>query len=86
MWPILIRTLRVYAPYITLPFAAVVGVIGYNLENYFSDKYTPYNASIKESRDDRLLSNETLESATEVEKLRYKANVLGTNVSPSLEN
>lgn len=43
MWPILIRTLRVYAPYITLPFAAMVGVIGYNLENYFSDKYTPYN-------------------------------------------
>ncbi|CAH1382803.1 hypothetical protein MTP99_006793 [Tenebrio molitor] len=86
MWPLLIRTLRVYAPYITLPFAALVGVVGYNLENIFSDKYTPYNQSIKESRSDRLSTNESLDSAANVEKLRYKANVLGTNVSPSLEN
>lgn len=45
MWPILLRGLRVYAPYVTLPVAALVGFIGYNLENIFSDKYTPYNGS-----------------------------------------
>lgn len=45
MWPILLRMLRTYAPAITLPFAAVVGVIGYNLENWLSDKYTPYNGN-----------------------------------------
>ncbi|KAJ3652221.1 hypothetical protein Zmor_018204 [Zophobas morio] len=85
MWPFLIRTLRHYAPVITLPFAALIGIIGYNLENILSDKYTPYNESIKESRSDRLITSESLDSAANVEKLRYKANVLGTNVSPSLE-
>lgn len=44
MWPVFIAALRNYAPYITLPFAAVVGIIGYNLENWMSDKYTPYNS------------------------------------------
>lgn len=43
IWPVLFRTLRVYAPYITLPFAAMVGIIGYTLENRLSDKYTPYS-------------------------------------------
>lgn len=44
MWGALaFRVLRTYAPYITLPFAAVVGFIGYNLESIVSDKYTPYN-------------------------------------------
>lgn len=59
-----------------------------NLRPYYS--YFCYNFrildSIKESRSDRLISNESLNSAANVEKLRYKANVLGTNVSPSLEN
>lgn len=35
--------LRRNAVYITLPVAAVVGFIGYNLENLMSDKYTPYS-------------------------------------------
>lgn len=43
MWPVLFRVLRTYSPYITLPFAAIVGLIGYNLESRFSDKYTPFN-------------------------------------------
>lgn len=44
MWgPILFRVLRTYAPYITLPFAAVIGFVGYNFESLISDKYTPYN-------------------------------------------
>lgn len=40
--------MRGYAPYITLPFAAVVGFIGYNIENKFSSKYTPYNGELNE--------------------------------------
>lgn len=36
--------LRTNAPYITLPVAAIVGVIGYNLESLLSDRYTPYNS------------------------------------------
>lgn len=43
MWPVILRVLRQYAPAITLPFAALIGIIGYNLENILSDKYTPYN-------------------------------------------
>lgn len=132
MWPVILGTLRTYAPYITLPFAGLVGVIGYNLENWLSDKYTPYNSkymgnffsikfghfclsyglnkycdngvksllriltvsafktfpfvpeSIKEQRQDRLMEEEKLATAENVEKLRYKANVLDKNVSPSL--
>lgn len=104
MWPVLFRVLRQYAPVITLPFAALIGVIGYNLENILSDKYTPYNGkknfiiisnifnqklfvdSIKEKRGDRMLSEDVLKNATSVEKLRYSANVLNTNLSPSLSN
>ena len=40
-WPAF-RVLRVYAPYVTLPFAAIIGFVGYNLEHKISDKYTPY--------------------------------------------
>lgn len=44
MWPIIMAILRRNAVYITLPIAGVVGLIGYNLENILSDKYTPYNS------------------------------------------
>lgn len=41
--------------------------------------------SIKESRSERLIADEQLDSATSVEALKYSANVLGKNVSPSLQ-
>lgn len=44
MWPIIMQILRRNAPYITLPIATLVGVIGYNLESLLSDRYTPYNS------------------------------------------
>ncbi|CAH0549476.1 unnamed protein product [Brassicogethes aeneus] len=84
MWPVFYAALRSYAPYITLPFAGIVGLIGYSIENALSDKYTPYNKSIEEQRRDRLSSDDKLQSAGQVEKLQYSANVLGTNLSPSL--
>lgn len=43
MWPVVMALLRRNAVYITLPVAAVVGFVGYNLESILSDKYTPYS-------------------------------------------
>lgn len=40
--------------------------------------------SIEEQRTERLLEEEKLQAAENVEKLKYKANVLNTNLSPSL--
>ncbi|XP_050505712.1 small integral membrane protein 12 isoform X2 [Diabrotica virgifera virgifera] len=84
MWPVIYTALRTYAPYVTLPVAALVGVIGYNLESWISNRYTPYNKSIKEQREDRLLVEAKLKESDKVEKLKYKANILDTNLSPSL--
>lgn len=44
MWPVIMTFLRSNAIYITLPFAVVIGAVGYNLENILSDKYTPYSS------------------------------------------
>lgn len=44
MWPILMQLMRTNAVFITLPLAAVVGFIGYNVESLISDKYTPYSS------------------------------------------
>ncbi|CAG9135142.1 unnamed protein product [Plutella xylostella] len=86
MWPILFRFLRANAPILTLPFAAVVGVIGYNLESLLSDKYTPFNKPIQDQRVERQTEEELQGDPTKVEKLKYKENVFGKNVSPSLKD
>uniref|UniRef100_A0A182KJ00 Small integral membrane protein 12 n=1 Tax=Anopheles christyi TaxID=43041 RepID=A0A182KJ00_9DIPT len=85
MWPVIMQLLRSNVAYITLPVATLVGVIGYNIESLLSDKYTPYSASIQEKRAERVTDDEKLKAATDVEKLVYKENVLGRNLSPSLE-
>ncbi|XP_053676177.1 small integral membrane protein 12-A [Anopheles nili] len=85
MWPLIMQFLRSNAAYITLPIATLVGVIGYNIEGLLSDKYTPYSASIQEKRAERITEDEKLKAATDVEKLVYRENVLGRNLSPSLE-
>ena len=45
MLPAIIAAARVYAPWIVLPFAVIVGGIGYTLEGRLSDKYTPWKKS-----------------------------------------
>ncbi|XP_055837296.1 small integral membrane protein 12-A [Episyrphus balteatus] len=85
MWPIIMGLLRSNAVLITLPIACVVGAIGYNLESLLSDKYTPYSKSIQENRAERLASENTLDNAAIVEKLRLNENVLERNLSPSLQ-
>uniref|UniRef100_A0A1B0CBX6 Uncharacterized protein n=1 Tax=Lutzomyia longipalpis TaxID=7200 RepID=A0A1B0CBX6_LUTLO len=47
MWPAIVALLRSNAVYITLPVAAVIGFVGYNLENILSDKYTPYTSKLE---------------------------------------
>ncbi|XP_061399766.1 small integral membrane protein 12-A [Musca vetustissima] len=85
MWPIIMALLRRNAVYITLPFAGVVGFIGYNLESLLSDKYTPYSKSIQELRAERLAEDLADSNAAQVDKLRLKENVLERNLSPSLQ-
>ncbi len=53
MWPVLVGFARTYAPVIVFPFAFTIGVIGYNLEGWMSDKQTPWKKSIIERRDER---------------------------------
>ncbi|CAH2056137.1 unnamed protein product, partial [Iphiclides podalirius] len=77
--------LRSNAPYITLPIAAVVGVIGYNLESLLSDRYTPYNKPVQDQRLERETEDEYLKDPTNVKKLKYQENVFGKNVAPSLQ-
>ena len=82
--------LRVNAPYITLPFAAVVGIIGYNIEGLVSDRYTPFKKSVEEQREERMLKElEMKTDAKQVDSLKEKKFVPQTiferNVSPSLQ-
>ncbi|KAK7794063.1 hypothetical protein R5R35_001317 [Gryllus longicercus] len=88
MLPALFVVLRTYAPYITLPVAAVIGFIGYKIEGLMSDKYTPYQESIEEKREERLLKENLEKDVTNVDTLKEKKFVPRTvfekNVSPSL--
>ncbi|KDR14664.1 hypothetical protein L798_10771 [Zootermopsis nevadensis] len=90
MLPVVFAFLRRYVPFITLPFAAVVGIIGYNLEGMLSDKYTPYQKSIEGKREDRLLEESLAKDVTKVDSLKEKKfvprSVFEKNVSPSLQN
>lgn len=89
MWPVIVNMLRVNAPYITLPFAALIGIIGYNIERIVSDRTTPFKNSVEEQRDDRMLQNLEKMDAKEIESLKERKFVPQTifekNVSPSLQ-
>lgn len=78
MWPLVIGVMRRYSPYTTLPFAAIVGFIGYNIEGWISDKYTPTTAPVVQQRQERLLENLDLNAT------KRKHNPLEVNLSPSL--
>lgn len=89
MWPIILNILRSNAPYLTLPFAAVIGIIGYNIERLVSDRSTPFKNSVEEQREDRLLKNLEKVDAKQIDSLKEKKFVPHTifekNVSPSLQ-
>lgn len=90
MWPVIFNFLRINAPYITLPFAALVGVIGYNVERMISDKSTPFKNSVEEQREERLLKDLDNLDSGHIESLKEKKFVPKTifekNVSPSLQS
>jgi hypothetical protein len=90
MLPVIFAFLRTYAPYVTLPVAAVVGIIGYNLEGFISDKYTPYQKSVEEKREDRLVEDYLTKDTTNVDSLKERKfvprSVFEKNVSPSLSS
>lgn len=85
--------MRTYAPYVVLPFAAVIGVIGYSIESSISDKYTPWRESVVERREQRLIQEaelliEKADKSSNVESLKnpefVPKNIFQKNVSPSL--
>ena len=71
MWPIIFGAMRTYAPYIMWPVAAMVGVVGYNIERLVGSKETPWKTkSIAEEREERLLEQlDKGQDVTQVESL-----------------
>jgi UPF0767 family len=78
MLPILVNLMRPYVAYITFPVALVFGFVGYNIEGWVSDKYTPYSKSIQEQRKERLEREGTTE-------LVIPKTIFERNLSPSLQ-
>jgi len=89
MLPALWLTLRAYAPYVTFPFALVVGYIGYNIERRVREdrdrKLTYLHKSVREQREDRLRDefsggkNATTKSSTFVPPPTLEINPVGKN-------
>ncbi|XP_071640234.1 small integral membrane protein 12 isoform X1 [Temnothorax longispinosus] len=80
MWPLIVRSLGKFGKYITLPIVGIIGFIGYNVEGWISDRYTPSTKSITQQRQERLLEN--IDSST----TKKKHNPLEVNLSPSLSS
>lgn len=79
MWPVLMRAVQTYAPYIVFPVACTIGFIGYNIEDWVSDKHTPYRESAIERREKRREE----EKDAPVQDLVPKT-IFEKNISPSL--
>uniref|UniRef100_A0A2C9JYU2 Small integral membrane protein 12 n=1 Tax=Biomphalaria glabrata TaxID=6526 RepID=A0A2C9JYU2_BIOGL len=85
MWNLIFSAARTYAPYITLPIAAVIGVVGYNIEWVLrKEKNTPFKAkSIQEERIERTLKELEMIDPTKIDSLKSKKDipktVLGRN-------
>ncbi|CAL1679352.1 unnamed protein product [Lasius platythorax] len=81
MWPLIVRSFGQFSKYLVLPFAGIIGFIGYNVEGWISDRHTPSTAAIKQQRQERLLRENVDSSATP-----KKHNPLEVNLSPSLSS
>ncbi|KAL0127220.1 hypothetical protein PUN28_005490 [Cardiocondyla obscurior] len=79
MWPLVIRSLGKFGKYITFPIVGIIGFVGYNVEGWVSDRYTPSTKPITQQRQDRLLEN--IDSTS-----KKKHNPLEVNLSPSLSS
>jgi hypothetical protein len=78
MLPVIMNVLRPYVAYITFPVALVFGFVGYNVEGWISDRYTPYNKSIQEIRKERL-------EREGKQELVIPKTIFERNLSPSLQ-
>lgn len=58
---------------------------GQYILDLISSKYTPYEKSIQDHRIERQTDDDELRNAANHEKLKYKENVFGKNISPSLQ-
>ncbi|KAL5962200.1 Small integral membrane protein 12 [Taenia solium] len=84
MWPVIVHFIRVYTPYIALPFAAVVGFVGFGLESKLrsQDRLSSASATptktFEEARLERRLKNTDDDLPSDWEdvvtspKLRYR--------------
>lgn len=77
MWLLIAKR---FSKYVTLPIAGIVGYVGYNVEGWLSDRYTPPTQSITQQRQERLLEN--IDSSN----TKKKHNPLEVNLSPSLSS
>jgi len=82
MWPVIAAWVRANMPLVVMPAAVVVGFVGYNLEDWLSDKYTPHRASALERREERR-SREALEGVGD--SFKVPSTIFDKNVSPGLE-
>ncbi|KAK7103637.1 hypothetical protein V1264_018502 [Littorina saxatilis] len=74
VWPLIVNAVRVYAPWVTFPFAVVIGFIGYNVEGWVrGDKKSPFKEEgIKDERSNRVLEQNSHTDCTEVDSLKAK--------------
>ena len=70
---------RAYAPYIVLPIA--MGFVGYNIEEWLSDKHAPYSKSAMDRREER----QEKEAREGTGEFKIPATIFEKNVSPGLE-
>jgi len=85
MWPVILAMARTYAPYVVLPIATVIGVIGYNLETSVSDRHTPANKdSVTQRREDRRLEEDASQTES-LKELKIPKTIFEKNTSPGLE-
>lgn len=94
MWPLIWAAARSYAPYLTLPAAAVIGFVGYNIESIFRKPIKEEDArpSVEVQRDQRMLKEMLNTSTIEPAPLSQKEFVPKTcfnnndnkNLSPTL--
>lgn len=78
MWPLIMGAVRTYAVYLVWPVAAVVGVIGYNVEWTVkkNDLNTPWKKkSIMEEREDRKLEEAKQDENNEFVSLKERKNI-----------
>ncbi|XP_064097874.1 small integral membrane protein 12-like [Macrobrachium nipponense] len=89
MWPIVMAFMRTYAPYITLPAAAVIGFIGYNIEKQFRTPPPP-RPSVEDLRNERLLKeileNDNVAPDPIKDKTFVPKTVFEKNVSPGIKD